>query len=276
LSQEQFEWLKTAIANWLAIQETLRQMQRLSREELFTALPNPRRRKQLSKEVRVPSARVCDRGVSGGLVFVRTVKRRQTMQTQITIGKSLELVRQELDTWRASRTKRSAVSEPLWNSAVELARTEGVNAIARALRLNYYGLKRRMGQSIPGAVQEKHSGFVELRVNGPVRSVGCTVRMERPGAKMTLEMVVAGVAELEGLCERGIKKAIRHRKNSLFFKTPIGAQVGDLFISLIHTCEFNAVNPFDYLTTLRQNFRQVKEKPELWLPWNFLKACDTS
>jgi hypothetical protein len=51
LSEEQFEWLKTAIANWRAIQETLRQMQRLSREELFTALPNPNRRKQLSKEV---------------------------------------------------------------------------------------------------------------------------------------------------------------------------------------------------------------------------------
>jgi hypothetical protein len=51
LSKEQFEWLKTAIANWREVQETIRQMQRLSREELFTALPNPIRRKKLSKEV---------------------------------------------------------------------------------------------------------------------------------------------------------------------------------------------------------------------------------
>jgi hypothetical protein len=123
------------------------------------------------------------------------------MQTQIDAGKSLELVRHELDTWRANRSKRSAVPEPLWSLAVELARTEGVNAIARALRLNYYGLKRRMGQSTPGAVPEKRSGFVELQVSGPVRSIGCTVRMERPGAKMTLEMAVAGVAELEGLAQ---------------------------------------------------------------------------
>jgi len=51
LSKEQYEWLKQAIANWRTVQETLRQMQRLSREELFTSLPNPKRRKQLSKTV---------------------------------------------------------------------------------------------------------------------------------------------------------------------------------------------------------------------------------
>jgi hypothetical protein len=51
LSKEQYEWLKTAIANWRSVQKTLRQMQRLSREELFKSLPNPKRRKQLSKKV---------------------------------------------------------------------------------------------------------------------------------------------------------------------------------------------------------------------------------
>jgi cyclopropane fatty-acyl-phospholipid synthase-like methyltransferase len=51
LSKEQYEWLKEAIANWRAVQGTLRQMQRLSREELFESLPNPKRRKRLSKKV---------------------------------------------------------------------------------------------------------------------------------------------------------------------------------------------------------------------------------
>lgn len=50
LSKEQYEWLKEAIANWRTVQETLRQMQRLSREELFEALPNPKRRNDLAKE----------------------------------------------------------------------------------------------------------------------------------------------------------------------------------------------------------------------------------
>jgi hypothetical protein len=51
LSQEQYEWLKRAIANWRTVQQTLRRMQRLSREELFQSLPNPRRRKRLGKKV---------------------------------------------------------------------------------------------------------------------------------------------------------------------------------------------------------------------------------
>jgi len=51
LSKEQYEWLKAAIANWRAVQKTLREMQRLSREELFASLPNPKRRKRLSKKV---------------------------------------------------------------------------------------------------------------------------------------------------------------------------------------------------------------------------------
>src|SRR5512141_1511140 len=51
LSKEQYEWLKQAIANWRNVQKILRQMQRLSREELFESLPNPRRRKQLGKRI---------------------------------------------------------------------------------------------------------------------------------------------------------------------------------------------------------------------------------
>ena len=51
LSKEQYEWLKQAIDNWHTVQDILRQMQRLSREELFSCLPNPKRRKELSKEI---------------------------------------------------------------------------------------------------------------------------------------------------------------------------------------------------------------------------------
>ena len=51
LSKEQYQWLKQAIANWRGVQETLRQMQRLSREELFDSMPHPKRRKRLGKRV---------------------------------------------------------------------------------------------------------------------------------------------------------------------------------------------------------------------------------
>jgi len=51
LSKEQFDWLQQAIANWRSMQETIKQMQRLSREVLFTTVPHPPRRKRLSKKV---------------------------------------------------------------------------------------------------------------------------------------------------------------------------------------------------------------------------------
>ena len=51
LSREQYEWLREAIAQWRSVQSTLRQMQRLSREVLFTTVPHPPRRKRLGKRV---------------------------------------------------------------------------------------------------------------------------------------------------------------------------------------------------------------------------------
>jgi len=51
LSKEQFEWLRTAIAQWRQLQVTLKEMQRLSRQVLFETVPHPPRRKRLGKKV---------------------------------------------------------------------------------------------------------------------------------------------------------------------------------------------------------------------------------
>ena len=63
--------------------------------------------------------------------------------------------------------------------------------------------------------------------------------------------------------------AICHRKNALFYKTQRGAQVGDLFMSLIHSCQFAGVNPLDYLTWLFRNAMQIPKNPHGFLPWNY-------
>lgn len=49
LSRQQYEWLREAISNWRTVQQTLREMQRLSRQVLFATVPNPPRRKRLGK-----------------------------------------------------------------------------------------------------------------------------------------------------------------------------------------------------------------------------------
>ena len=51
LSHEQYEWLRSAIAEWRELQATIREMQRLSRQVLFETLPHPPRRKRLGKRV---------------------------------------------------------------------------------------------------------------------------------------------------------------------------------------------------------------------------------
>ena len=87
--------------------------------------------------------------------------------------------------------------------------------------------------------------------------------------KLTLFLKQPGAPLDNNLCERALKKAILHRKNSYFFKTQNGARVGDLFMSLIHTCELNGVNPFDYLTELQKHAHELSTHPADWMPWNY-------
>jgi hypothetical protein len=50
LSAEQFQWLKAAIANQREVWNTLMQMQQMTAEYVFENLPNPPRRKRLTKK----------------------------------------------------------------------------------------------------------------------------------------------------------------------------------------------------------------------------------
>jgi transposase len=92
-----------------------------------------------------------------------------------------------------------------------------------------------------------------------------TVRWE----ELTLFLRVPGAPLDNNSCERAIKKAILHRKNSMFFKTENGAYVGDLFMSIIHTCELQNQNPFDYLVTLAKHADRISDAPADWMPWNY-------
>ncbi len=86
---------------------------------------------------------------------------------------------------------------------------------------------------------------------------------------LTLFLRQAGAPLDNNVCERALKKAILHRKNSLFYKTENGARVGDLFMSLIHTCELNHANPFHYLTELQRHPWELARNPAAWMPWNY-------
>jgi len=92
--------------------------------------------------------------------------------------------------------------------------------------------------------------------------------------KLTRFLQVPGAPLDNNICERALKKAILHRKNAFFYKTQRGAQIGDMYMSLIYTCELCDVSPFDYLTTLHRNADRVADEPASWLPWNYRAALE--
>ncbi len=87
--------------------------------------------------------------------------------------------------------------------------------------------------------------------------------------RLTLFLRKAGAPLDNNTCERMLKKAILHRKNSMFFKTRNGARIGDMYMSLIYTCELAAANAFDYLNQLQTHAADVATNPDHWMPWNY-------
>jgi transposase len=89
---------------------------------------------------------------------------------------------------------------------------------------------------------------------------------------LTLFLRKAGAPLDNNICERALKMAILHRKNSLSYKTLNGARLGDLFMSLIHTCRLCGGNPLDYLNAVVRHAKEAGEHPTRWLPWNYTQA----
>ncbi len=111
----------------------------------------------------------------------------------------------------------------------------------------------------------------------PNSSLGQAINyMLKHWKKLTLFLRVPGAPLDNNICERALKMAILHRKNSLFYKTRRGAYVGDLFMSLIHTCQLCDADPFDYLTQLQEHAEKVAGDPGAWMPWNYPAAGETA
>ena len=100
--------------------------------------------------------------------------------------------------------------------------------------------------------------------------------MQKHWHALTQFLRVPGAPLDNNVCERILKKTILHRKNAYFFKTERGAEVGDIFMSLIHTAELCRASPFDYLCAIMTNAERVIACPSQWLPWNYKLALAPS
>ena len=124
-------------------------------------------------------------------------------------------------------------------------------------------LKRWMNQQIRHKQVEPNSGLGE--------AIGY---MRKHWKKLILFLRLPGVPLDNNHVELALKRAILHRKNALFYKTQNGADVGDRFMSLIHTAELARVNPFDYLVQLLRHTDRLVERPADWMPWSYRQTVE--
>ncbi len=148
-----------------------------------------------------------------------------------------------------------------------------------------YDAQAREGKLSPAerlALHQQHSGLLmeelhkwleaqfALKQVEPNSGLGSAINyLLRHWKGLTVFLREAGAPLDNNICERALKRAVLHRKNALFYRTLHGSEVGDLFMSLIHTCELAGANPFDYLAELQRHARQLETNPSEWMPWNY-------
>lgn len=98
-------------------------------------------------------------------------------------------VRDGIALWRRTRERRTGMPAELWAKAVALARTRGTYRIARALRVDYPSLARRLaeaGGEPPGPAGR--GGFVELRGADLLGGTTVVEVSDVDGARLTIRL----------------------------------------------------------------------------------------
>ena len=112
---------------------------------------------------------------------------------------SLEALRRRFDRWRRSRTARSRIPDPLWTSAVQAAGRYGLHRTTKALRLDYYALKKRVEDAASDREPDREAAATFFELPAPV-SGGVSewvVELEDPGgAKMRLHLKGGAVPDV--------------------------------------------------------------------------------
>jgi len=89
------------------------------------------------------------------------------------------------------RPRRAKLPEPIWAAAAELARAHGVYAVAQALRLDYMGLKKRIGEVAGRRPDKSKPVFVELIAPPLATCEECLIEFESTrGGKMRIHWPV--------------------------------------------------------------------------------------
>ena len=78
------------------------------------------------------------------------------------IPEPIAQLQRQLEQFRSAQPGRTKLPESLWQAAVELARQHGVYPVAHPLRLDYTGLKKRLGGTPVVRRKATKPAFLEL------------------------------------------------------------------------------------------------------------------
>jgi hypothetical protein len=119
------------------------------------------------------------------------------------VPSELEQLRRRFEEFRNTRSGHARLPEALWAAAAELAKRYGVNPTARALRLEYGGLRKRVenrGQAKRKRAPSTPPTFMEFVAPGAKAVSNCTVEVESAqGGKLRLEWKAVATTELASL-----------------------------------------------------------------------------
>jgi len=100
------------------------------------------------------------------------------------IPEAIVQLQRQLDQFRSTQPRRTKLPESLWQAAMELARQHGIYPVAHPLRLDYMGLKKRLGGLPMLRRKATKPAFVELIA--PQEE--CVIEFESPsGNKMRVQ-----------------------------------------------------------------------------------------
>jgi hypothetical protein len=108
------------------------------------------------------------------------------------IPEALVPLQQQFEQFRATHPPRSKLPEAFWAAATELAKEHGLYTVAHVLKLDYVGLKKRVGSSAPRRRKPASPRFVELIAPSPPKLDECVIEFESArGAKMRIQWKAA-------------------------------------------------------------------------------------
>ena len=106
----------------------------------------------------------------------------------LPVPEPIAQLQRQLQQFRSTHPLRSKLPEAIWQTAVELAHQYDVNSVAHSLRLDYAGLRRRLGGGIGRRRQKAKPAFVELVAATPSPAQECVIEFESSaGNKMRIQ-----------------------------------------------------------------------------------------